>query len=151
MNAPRALALGVLACACGSWAGCAIESRPAEITGAWAPPTPPGASVGAAYMRVSSTQDDRLLGARSPIAASVEIHHSSVEGGTSRMRELDSVALLAGEELVLRPGGTHLMLIGLAAPLVQGETFPLELQLERAGTIGIRVAVLESTGDHAHH
>jgi periplasmic copper chaperone A len=110
---------------------------------AWARATPPGASVGAAYLivRNEGDKDDRLVGAASPAAESVEAHETVDENGVARMRPLEGASIPAGGALVMRPGGAHLMLMGLAAPLREGSSFKLTLTFERAGKMTVEAQV----------
>jgi copper(I)-binding protein len=110
----------------------------------WARATPAGVSVGAVYLRVTSPDDDELLGATvdPAIAESVELHSTEVDaGGTATMPEQQSLAVPAGGELVLEPLGSHLMLVGLADPLTTGERFDITLELANAGALTAEVAV----------
>ena len=123
----------------------------------YALPSPPGASTGAVYLRGlknSGSSDDRLIGARTPAAGSVEIHRSTLDGSVMRMRAVDAVPLPAGSETRLRHGGEwHLMLVGLKAPLKVGDRITMTLQFERAGEKEIRVDVQQVRSDgkgHAH-
>lgn len=124
----------------------------------YATPTVPGAANGAAYFRAlvnSGKQSDRLLSAVTPVAASVEIHRSSVDGqNVMRMRALDALEIPAGTTLQPRHGGdTHLMLIGLKAPLKVGDRFPLTLRFERGGEREVTVWVQQprnAGGEHKH-
>ena len=110
---------------------------------AWARATPPGATVGAAYLivRNNGDQDDSLVSAASEAAESIEVHETVEENGVARMRPLEGAGIPAGGALVMRPGGAHLMLMGLAAPLKEGGSFPLTLNFEKAGTMTIEVQV----------
>ena len=66
----------------------------------------------------------------------------SIEDGVMRMREIEAIDLAAGSALKMRPGaGFHLMLIDLARPLKEGETFPLTLKFEKAGTVEVKAYV----------
>lgn len=123
----------------------------------YAIPTPDGARTGAAYFRTlknTGRAPDRLLGARTPAAAAVEIHRSTMDGTVMRMRAIDALELPAGAELKPRHGGdTHLILVDLKAPLRNGERFPLVLRFERAGEREVTVWVQqprEDTGEHKH-
>jgi copper(I)-binding protein len=110
-----------------------------------ATPTPAGASNGAVYFRTlknTGSEADRLVAARSTIAASVEIHRSTMDGDVMRMRAVPSHDVPAHAELMLRHGGdTHLMLIDLKAPLRDGQCFPLWLRFEHAGEREVTVCV----------
>lgn len=115
-----------------------------SITDAVARATPPGAPVGGAVLTVANggTQDDRLVSASSPVAGRVEIHEMAQEGDVMRMRALpDGLPIPAGQTVSLESGGRHLMLMELKAPLVEGETLPLTLQFEHAGTVELPVTV----------
>ena len=116
------------------------------ITAAWARATPPGARTAAAYLTIAngSGAADTLLGASTPSARSVEIHTHVAEGGLQRMVELAELTLPAGEAVLLEPGGLHLMLIDLAAPLAAGATVALTLRFAAAGTVELEVPVIDA-------
>ena len=113
------------------------------VTAAWARATPPGASTGAGYVTVenSGREEDRLVGAISPVAASVLIHQTSEWDGIARMRAAGDLLIQPGETLAMRPGGAHLMLIGLSAPLAEGDKVPVTLAFEKAGAVTVDLAV----------
>ena len=114
-----------------------------KVESAWARATPPGASVAAVYLRIDNTGGpaDRLLTLRSPIAASAEVHRTSVEDGMARMRMVSMLHVGANETVEFKPGGLHIMLFGLKQPLVAGQTFELELVFEVVGPRRITVTV----------
>ena len=60
----------------------------------------------------------------------VELHTSSMEGGVMQMRAVDAIALPAGKAVGLKPGATHVMLMGLSKPAKAGEAFPLVFTIE---------------------
>lgn len=111
----------------------------------YALPTPESARTGAVYFRTltnTGRTDDRLLGARTPAAGSVEIQRSTLDGSVMRLRAVDGLGLPAGAELKPRHGGdTHLMLIDLKRPLRNGDRFALVLRFERAGEREVTVWV----------
>lgn len=110
----------------------------------WARATAPQQRNGAAYLTVTNngTAADRIVAAESPVAGRVELHTHEVDAaGVMRMRQVEAIELPAGETVGLRPGGLHVMLIGLADRLVEGETFPLTLVLEQAGEVDLEVTV----------
>lgn len=102
---------------------------------------------GAGFMtlRNAGAQPDRLLSATTPAARVVELHTHLREGDVMRMRPVQDIPVPAGGSVELRPGGLHLMLIGLAAPLQQGGRVPLTLRFERAGEVQVELSV-ESAG-----
>jgi hypothetical protein len=113
-------------------------SAPPSATLAWARATPPGLTVGAAYLTLTGgTQSDRLVGASTPRASMVQIHVVVDSNGVAGMREVDGVDVPAGRTVSLAPGGTHLMLMGLDGPLVAGQDLPLTLVFERAGRVDV--------------
>jgi copper(I)-binding protein len=117
--------------------GNAAPRTSVEVIDAWSRATPPGLTVGVAYLTVINhgALADELLSIRSPLCERVELHESRVAHGMMQMRPLDSVSLAPGQRLVLRPNGTHLMLIGLHVPLVAGARVPLILTFRRAGSV----------------
>jgi copper(I)-binding protein len=117
----------------------------------YAPPTPGGATTGAVYFRTlknTGREPDRLLSASSPAATVVELHRSTIENDVMKMRQLPALDLPPGASLKVRHGGEiHLMLIGLKAPLKNGDRFPVRLKFERAGEREIVVHVQQPRTD----
>ena len=110
------------------------------ITGAFTRATLPNAPVGGGFLTLTNTgaEDDRLVFAESPIARDTQIHEMAMEGDVMKMRQLvDGLVIPAGQSVVLEPGGYHIMFMGLTQALVEGETIPLTLTFEKAGTITI--------------
>jgi copper(I)-binding protein len=122
----------------------AAETRAGAIlvTQPWSRAAMRGGS-GAAFLtlRNTGTAPDRLLGASTPAAGKVELHSMVRDGDVMRMREQPAIDLPPGQEVVLRPGGLHIMMLGLAQPLDRGATLPLTLRFEQAGEVTIQVAV----------
>jgi copper(I)-binding protein len=96
-------------------------------------------------LRNSGAQPDRLVSVSSPVSKSTELHMTIKDGDVMRMRPVGSIDVPAGGSAELRPGGMHVMLIGLSQPLVQGTRIPLSLTFERAGTVSVE-AVVEAAG-----
>jgi copper(I)-binding protein len=99
---------------------------------------------GAAYAQLvnKGAAIDRLIDAKSPVARNVEIHTHIMEGTVMRMRRVkDGIALSPGETILMKPGGYHIMLLGLHKKLIEGETFPVTFVFEKAGEIEIPVKV----------
>jgi periplasmic copper chaperone A len=102
----------------------------------WARATPAGAQTGAVYMTLDNktNADDRLTGASSNVTAQAQVHEMAVVDGVMQMRQLgDGLPIPAGGSVTLKPGGYHVMLIGLNKPLTPGETFPLTLTSRKPG------------------
>ena len=114
------------------------------ITDAWARATPPGAKVGGGYLMIRNEGDapDRLMGGSVAFAERVEVHEMKMEGEVMKMAPLpDGLEIPAGGAVMLKPGGHHLMFMGLSQPLVEGDSASVTLTFERAGTIEIPFAV----------
>ena len=113
------------------------------VEAAWARASAGAARAGAAYLRIANAgaEDDRLVGVSAPVAERVELHTHSMSDGVMRMRKVHAIPVPGGKSAELKPGGHHVMLIGLRAPLKEGETFPLTLIFDKAGTITVIVAV----------
>ncbi len=121
----------------------------------WSWATPAGAKVAAAYLTIENTGSapDRLVGATAP-AAKAELHEMTTANGVMTMRPLGSGLVIApGQKVTLAPGGVHLMLTDLNAPLKEGEMLHITLQFEKAGavdaTFHIRSVGAQGPGDAA--
>jgi copper(I)-binding protein len=114
-----------------------------KLESAWARTSPPGAQVAAVYLRIDNTggKSDRLLTIRSDVAASAEVHRTTVVEGVARMRPVSTLHVGANETVAFEPGGLHIMLFGLKQPLIAGQTFELKMQFEKAGTLPVKVLV----------
>ncbi len=99
---------------------------------------------GGAFMTITNNSGaaDRLVSAQSPAADAVEIHETIDDNGVMRMRPVTGgFEIPAGGKLELKPGGKHIMLIGLAAPLEPGQEIEITLNFEKAGAITVKVPV----------
>lgn len=119
------------------------------IKHAWARPTASGAVNGAAYFTIENAgkADDVLTGAKTAIAAKSELHESLMENGVMIMRPLGDVVVPAAGSVDFKPGGKHLMLLGLKSPLTAGQTFTVTLQFKNAGPQEITIAVANNAPD----
>ncbi len=172
MNPTR---LAVLAIAPFALVSCGGDD-PITIEGPWARTSPAMASMGAAYMSISASDGDQLVGVSVPasVAARAEIHemvsadtamndsmdmsatdddmdHSmddsndddemAMDMGAMVMQQIMALDLPAGETVNLEPGGYHVMLIDLAEPLVEGESFEVTLDFAEAEDLTVEVVV----------
>jgi copper(I)-binding protein len=113
-----------------------------QIDHPWARASAGAAKTGAAYMTITDQgAPDRLTGVSTPVAAAAELHESMANMGTMKMRPLAGLDLRPGKPVTLAPGGYHVMLVDLKAPLKQGDTFPLTLQFEHAPPMTVTVTV----------
>jgi periplasmic copper chaperone A len=121
-------------------------------TDAWCRPSPNGAKAGGCYVTLTAATDDRLTGGSTPRAGSLQVHEMKTENGMMKMSELTAgLPLPAGQAVALAPGGNHLMLIGLTAPLVAGETVPLTFQFASAPTITVQAQVRQPAMEGMDH
>ena len=105
---------------------------PVKVEAAWIRATVPGQSGTGAFMRLTAQEPMSLVGLTSPVAAVAEVHEMKLEGDVMRMRAIASLALPAGQAVELKPGGYHLMLMDLKAPLKADTRVPLTLVLRDA-------------------
>ena len=132
----------------------------------WSRATPNGANVGAGYLRVTNngTSEDRLLSGTSDVANRIEVHEMAMDNGVMKMRALSNgLTLQPGQSVELKPGGYHLMIMGLKQPLKEGASFSGTLKFEKAGDVPVTFNVLGMGApapsgapagemmDHSHH
>lgn len=123
-------------------AGCAPTAPAITVTDAWARATAPGQSSGAIYATIANHGGaDRLSGVSSA-AGMAMLHSNDMKGGVAHMRMLPELPIPARAHVSLSPGGTHVMLTGLKAPLVAGTHFTLTLRFAASGERTVDVAVV---------
>ena len=114
-----------------------------SITKPWSRPAAQGGN-GAGFLTLANTGKgaDQLVAVSSPVAGRVEIHESMVMDGKAMMHPRPGgVPVPAGGKAELKPGGWHLMFLGLKKPLKAGETFPATLTFKKAGKVQVRFTV----------
>lgn len=123
----------------------------------WTRATPPNAPAAGGFLKVHNggAADDKLISASSPAAARVELHEMAVVDSIMKMREVEGgIALPAGQDTELKPGGLHIMLMDLKQPFTEGESIPMTLTFEKAGKVDVTLKV-EKMGakgnDHGSH
>jgi copper(I)-binding protein len=134
------------------------ETASIAVENAWTRATPTGAKVAAGYLTIKNTGDqpDRLVSARADFADKTEIHLMNTVDGVMQMRPVsDGLAVPPQDSVALEPNSYHLMFMGLAAPLEEGETVRGELTFERAGNVNVTFQVMgigaKAPEDHPHH
>jgi periplasmic copper chaperone A len=116
------------------WIASAAHAAPVvDVKDAWVRATVPGQKVAGAYLEIRSGSAARLVGVRSPVAKSAEIHSMSNAGGVMKMRHLDALDLPAGQSVRLEPSGNHIMLFDIKQPLEPGARVSLTLIIEQKG------------------
>jgi copper(I)-binding protein len=140
---PAAAALLIAGLAGTALAGEVTMLGPLEIDTPWARATVGAGRPSAAYLTIRNTgeQPDRLVAVETPVAARVDVHEMAEEGGTMKMRPAEPLEIPPGGEVRLEPGGLHIMLMQLRAPLVQGGEVPLTLVFEQAGEVTVMAPV----------
>jgi len=129
-------------------AGAAGAAQSVRIEQAWANPTVPGQASSGAFMQLTAATTTRLVGASSPAAAVVEVHEMKMDGTTMTMRPVaGGLALPAGQNVALRPGGYHLMMMNLKQPLQKGSSFPMTLVFRDANGSESRQDVTVTVAD----
>jgi len=136
---PRSIALAAALLAAGA-AVAQTTIQDAWVRGMVAPQRATGA-----FMKITSPQGGKLVAVSSPVARVAEVHEMVMQGDVMAMRAIESLELPAGKTVELKPGGHHLMLMGIEQPLKAGDTVPLTLTLEgrdgKRETLELRVPV----------
>lgn len=128
----------------------AAQSGPIEVQQVWSRAAPQG-HTGALYLTVTDKgAADRLIGVETPVADRAELHESKMENGVMTMRPVDSLPVAPGKPLTLKPGGLHVMLMGLNRNLNEGDRFPVTLRFANAGTIEATAMVSKAGAPMAH-
>jgi len=125
-------------------AGAPVVLGDLTISGGFARATLPNAPVGGGFFSIANAggSDDRLVSVTSPAAEQVQIHEMKMDGDVMKMAELPGgLAIPAGQTVTLAPGGLHLMFMKLKVPFVEGESVPVTLTFEKAGTVEVQLAV----------
>ncbi len=127
-----------------------------DIEHAYAVPSLAGSRNGVAYVvriRNGGTTPDKLLRATSSVAGRVELHTMAVSAqGVMQMREVDGIPVEPKGAIEMKPGmGYHFMLMDLKRTLKEGDTFPMTLVFEKAGSVDVKVVVqTPKASGHAH-
>ena len=120
-----------------------------RISDAWARETISGQTSTAAYVTLKNegASDDRLVSVSAEAPAMAMIHSSESSDAIARMRPMDSgLAVPAGATIELEPGGTHVMVTGLRAPLNVGDTLKLSMRFEKSGERPVDILVTPAFG-----
>ena len=121
-----------------------FKAGPLVIDHPWSRATPAGASVGGGYLTIRNTSDkpDRPIAGTWGDAGKIEIHEMGMANGVMTMRPLPNGLLVpASGSVELKPGSYHIMMMGLKAPLKEGQSLKGTLVFENAGTVAVDYAV----------
>jgi len=142
---------------------CAISAyaQNVTVTDAWARATVQGQKATGAFMKITAKDNAKLVGASSPVAGVVEVHEMKMDKDIMKMVALpNGLDLPAGKAVELKPGGYHVMLMDLKAPLAKDTTIPLTLTVQDAkgvkSTVELNLLVgMQAPGmpshDHSKH
>ncbi len=114
------------------------------VSDPWARASMGMARAGAAFMTINNAggADDTLVSAAADVARKVELHTHIMANGIMKMRRVEGgIPIPAARMTMLKPGGYHVMFMGLKAPFREGSRFPLTLTFARAGTVTVNVAI----------
>ncbi|MCL2876988.1 MAG: copper chaperone PCu(A)C [Betaproteobacteria bacterium] len=104
-----------------------------DVADPWVRATVPEQKTTAAFMKITSKADAKLVDARTALAGRTEIHEMAMDGDIMKMRQIPNLPLPAGATVELKPGGFHVMLFELTAQAKEGDTVPLTLVIETGG------------------
>ena len=114
-----------------------------KVDRVWARATPGNAKTGAIYLTITNTgpAPDTLESASTPAADKADLHDMKMVNNVMEMRPVGPLTIAPGKSVVLAPGGYHLMLTGLKAPLKEGQTVPVTLTFDHAGAQQVTASV----------
>lgn len=136
-------------------------ARSVEVSDAWARTTAPSQTSGAVYLTISAPDGDALLKASVPadVAGKTELHETTSGDDAQSddmkmddtemeamkgMKQVSSIHIAQGQTVTLKPGGHHIMLLDLAAPITDGQKIPVTLTFEHAGTVEVEATARPS-------
>jgi periplasmic copper chaperone A len=142
----RTFVITTLLLATAAWAQTTVK-----VEGAWARPTVAGQAGGGGFLSITAgSTGDRLLGARATVSKVVELHSMEMDGNVMRMRQVDGIDIPAGQTVQLKPGGLHVMFVGLNQTLKKGATIPVTLQFAKAGEVKVDMKVMNAPDAAGH-
>lgn len=128
---------------------CAVNAyaQNVTITDAWARATVQGQKATGAFMKITAKDNAKLVGVSSPVAGVAEIHEMKMDKDVMRMNALpNGLDLPAGKAVELKPGGYHVMLMDLKAPLAKDTTVPVTLTFQDAKGVKSNVELKVQVG-----
>jgi copper(I)-binding protein len=132
----------------------AADSAQLAVTEAWMRASLGQVPSTAAYFKIENrgTTEDKLLAVATPVAAMAHVHGMAEENGVMTMNAVGALVIKPGETVELAPGGLHVMVMNMKAPIKAGASVPLVLTFERAGRIEVQAEVrgLNDSAGHKH-
>jgi copper(I)-binding protein len=121
-----------------------------KIEGAYTRSTVPGQKSAAGFMKViGQGNSDQLIGASSLTSEEVQLHSMTMEGDVMRMRQVNGIDIPANGDVELKPGGLHLMFVGIKSPLTVGTDIKVKLKFAKAGEVEVNFPVTVPSGHHS--
>jgi periplasmic copper chaperone A len=123
----------------------------------WSRETPAGAKTAAGYLKITNNgkEADKLVGGSAEGTDAVEVHQMTMENNVMKMRRLEGgVEIKPGQTVEFKPGGYHLMMIGLKEPFKKGSTVKGTLTFEKAGNVPVAfevAAIGAASSGHQDH
>ena len=143
---------------------CAVSAfaQNVTVTDAWARATVQGQKATGAFMKITAKDNARLVGVSSPVAGVAEVHEMKMDKDIMRMAALpNGLELPAGKAVELKPGGYHVMLMDLKAPLAKDTTVPVTLTFQDAKgaksnvelkvSVGMQAPMMQHQKQSEHH
>jgi len=137
----RAALLAMLTMLSTAAGAASASSSDVQVTQAWIRPTVKGQMGTGGFMTLTSTKGAKLLGFSTPLAQSSQLHEMSMQADVMQMREVSELVLPAGKAVSLKPGGHHLMIMGLKKILRTGDQVPLQIKVQEADGRTVQLAV----------
>lgn len=135
----------------GAWA----QGAPVTAERAWVRATVQGQMSSGGYLTLNASEPLTLVGASTPAAGTTEVHEMRMEGEVMRMRQVEGIPVAPGKPVELKPGGYHLMLMQLRAPLQPHTRVPLTLTFRNAAgatrTLSVSAEVLTAAPAAQHN
>lgn len=145
LRARATLAAGAITLILSGAAGTTLSAQAATVTArdAWTREAPAGRKVTAVFlvMQNSGTAARSIVSGRADVGDTLELHEMKRDGEMMRMSPVQSIAVPAGGQVELRPGGLHLMLFGLKKPLVTGDTVHVTLTMDDGSRVAVSAPV----------
>ncbi|SDC38391.1 hypothetical protein SAMN05216345_10265 [Cupriavidus sp. YR651] len=133
-NFRAARAATIVTLALGGLLGSAHAMAQVDVSNAWVRGTVPAQTASGAFMTLHAHDTAKLVGVSSPVATA-ELHEMKMENNVMRMRQVPSLDLPKMQNVELKPGGYHVMLMGLKSQLKAGDTVPITLKIEQNGKV----------------
>jgi len=127
-----------------------------EVSDAWARATGQGQKTTGVFMNLTAKKATRLVGVKTDLTSTAEVHEMKMEKDVMKMAAVPSLNVPAGGAVELKPGGYHVMLMDLKAPLADKATVPITLTFENAKGVKsqvelqVPVRAMNAKMDHKH-